>query len=80
MIELVAVHAIIMSDPKVGMEVIGFDKNGDAIVRKHSIRVEPGSKFVLEDEAEVARLIALGAAHLLGEEPVVPGHNGTGGL
>ena len=80
MSELIAVHAIIVSDPTREMEVAGFDKHGEPIIRKPSIKVNPGSTFTLDDEDEVARLIALGAAHRLGEEPVVPGYGGTGGL
>lgn len=63
MATLVAINAIIVSDPNAEFVHTGlFDKDGNGIVKKSSLQIQPGQLFEFADGDELARLIDQEAA------------------
>lgn len=62
MANVISIHRITLNDPEADMIFTGqFDPDGSAIVRKATIEVLPEQRFELEDEAELKRLLDMGA-------------------
>ena len=73
MTRLVSIHAVVISDPAADLVFSGhYTKDGEPILRKSSITVEPSSFFEVDD-AEAERLVERGAARLPTEQEITLG-------
>lgn len=62
MATVAAIHAIAVSDPAAQWVHSGrFDKDGNSIMHKSSLMIQPGQVFEFDDGAELERLFSVGA-------------------
>lgn len=62
MATVVAIHRIVVSDPNAAFVHSGsYDKNGNAILHKSSLYVEPGTVFEFPDTQELVEMIERGS-------------------